>query len=238
MLHRAVTRGVNLQTNTPVTSIAPADIHPKSPTWIVNTPRGSLIGNTIIHATNGYSSALVPELRGKIVPVKGIVARLVPTNGSQLTESYMMRFSDYEYDYMIPRPDGSIVVGGGRRDYYYALDKWFNVSDDGSLIEGAEDYFDGYMQRHFHGWEDCDVRTEDLWTGSEFPISHLMIMDTHADYSPSSSHGLLRRWFPICRTCSRQTEPIHLRGIQRPRHATNLPFRQSDCRNGSIGCYG
>jgi glycine/D-amino acid oxidase-like deaminating enzyme len=170
MLHRAVTRGVNLQTNTPVTSIAPADIHPKSPTWIVNTPRGSLIGNTIIHATNGYSSALVPELRGKIVPVKGIVARLVPTNGPQLTESYMMRFSDYEYDYMIPRPDGSIVVGGGRRDYYYALDKWFNVSDDGSLIEGAEDYFDGYMQRHFHGWEDCDVRTEDLWTGSEYHI--------------------------------------------------------------------
>jgi glycine/D-amino acid oxidase-like deaminating enzyme len=146
------------------------DIHPKSPTWIVNTPRGSLIGNTIIHATNGYSSALVPELRGKIVPVKGIVARLVPTNGPQLTESYMMRFSDYEYDYMIPRPDGSIVVGGGRRDYYYALDKWFNVSDDGSLIEGAEDYFNGYMQRHFHGWEDCDVRTEDLWTGSEYHI--------------------------------------------------------------------
>jgi hypothetical protein len=78
-----------------------------------------------------------------------------------------MRFSDYEYDYMIPRPDGSIIVGGGRRDYYHDLNKWFGNSDDGSLIEGAETYFDGYMQRHFHGWEDCDVRTEDLWTGSE-----------------------------------------------------------------------
>jgi glycine/D-amino acid oxidase-like deaminating enzyme len=173
MLQRAVTLGVNLQTNTPVTSVAPGEIHPKSPTWIVNTPRGSLTCNTIIHATNGYTSALVPELQGKIVPVKGIVARLVPTNAPRLTESYMMRFSDYEYDYMIPRPDGSIVVGGGRRDYYHDLSKWFNVSDDGSIIEGAENYFDGYMQRHFHGWEDCDVRTEDVWTGSESSISHL-----------------------------------------------------------------
>jgi hypothetical protein len=89
----------------------------------------------------------------------------------------MMRFSDYEYDYMIPRPDGSIVVGGGRRDYYHDLNKWFDVADDGSLIEGAENYFDGCMQRRFHGWEDCDVRTEDLWTGSEFPTPSLIYLD-------------------------------------------------------------
>jgi glycine/D-amino acid oxidase-like deaminating enzyme len=175
MLQRAVTRGVNLHTNTPVTSITPGDIHSTSPTWVVNTPRGSLKCHTIIHATNGYVSALVPELQSKIVPVKGIVARLIPTGAPRLTESYMMRFSDYEYDYMIPRPDGSIVVGGGRRDYYHDLNKWFDVSDDGSLIQGAEKYFDGYMQRHFRGWEDCDVRTEDLWTGSESLSSCLII---------------------------------------------------------------
>jgi hypothetical protein len=31
------------------------------------------------------------------------------------------------------------------------------------------------MQRHFRGWEDCDVRTEDLWTGSESLSSYLII---------------------------------------------------------------
>jgi len=169
MLELVVARGVNLQTNTPVTSVTPDHTHSESQSWTVNTTRGSTKSNTVIHATNGYTSALVPELLGKIVPVKGMVARLVPTTERpELAESYMMRFSEYEYDYLIPRPDGSIVVGGARRDFYRELDSWFNVFDDGSLIKGAENYFEGYMQRHFRGWEDCDVRTENLWTGSEF----------------------------------------------------------------------
>jgi glycine/D-amino acid oxidase-like deaminating enzyme len=169
MLERVVALGVNLQTNTPVTSITPEHAYQGIPTWTVNSTRGSIKCNTVIHATNGYASNLVPELQGKIVPVKGMVARLVPTTDRPaLAESYMMRFSDYEYDYLIPRPDGSIVVGGARRDFYKDLDSWFNVSDDGSLIKGAENYFEGYMQRHFRGWEDCGVRTESLWTGSEF----------------------------------------------------------------------
>jgi glycine/D-amino acid oxidase-like deaminating enzyme len=161
---------VNLQTNTPVTDITPEHASSDTPTWAVDTTRGSIKCKTIVHATNGYASTLVPELKGKIVPVKGMVARLVPTEPTEapkLAESYMMRFSDYEYDYLIPRPDGSIVVGGARRDFYKDLDSWFDVSDDGSLIRGAESYFEGYMQRHFRGWEDCDIRTESLWTGSE-----------------------------------------------------------------------
>jgi glycine/D-amino acid oxidase-like deaminating enzyme len=168
MLERAVARGVNLQTETPVVDITPEHAHSETPTWAVNTTRGSIKCKTVIHATNGYASTLLPKLQGKIVPVKGMVARLFSTKAPKLAESYMMRFSDYEYDYLIPRPDGSIVVGGARRDFYKDLDSWFDNSDDGSLIRGAENYFEGYMQRHFRGWEDCDVQTESLWTGGEF----------------------------------------------------------------------
>jgi glycine/D-amino acid oxidase-like deaminating enzyme len=175
---------VNLQTNTPVTDITPVHEHLGAPTWKVNTTRGSMKCNTVIHATNGYTSNLLPELKGKIVPVKGIVARLVPAKAPKLAESYMMRFSNHEYDYLIPRPDGSIVVGGARRDFYKDLDSWFNVFDDSRLIRGAENYFDGYMQRHFHGWEDCDIRTECLWTGSEFSFQFYFSLNakTCADY--------------------------------------------------------
>ena len=206
MLERAVARGVNLQTNTPVSSITPT--HAESePAWVVNTGRGSIKCHTVIHATNGYASALIPEMKGKIVPVKGMVARLIPTKAPQLAESYMMRFSDYEYDYLIPRPDGSIVVGGARRDFYKDLDSWFDVSDDGSLIRGAENYFDGYMQRHFRGWEDCDVRTESLWTGSESPqFRHFVSLTVERcadDVILASSHGVLRRWLPIRGRCTR-----------------------------------
>lgn len=173
MLERAVAHGANLQTETPVTDITPEHADSDIPTWTVNTTRGSINCKKVIHATNGYASALLPQLQGKVVPVKGMVARLVPTKAPELSESYMMRFSDYEYDYLIPRPDGSIVVGGARRDFYKDLDSWFDVSDDGSLTRGAENYFEGYMQRHFRGWEDCDVRTENLWTGSEYMFQYL-----------------------------------------------------------------
>lgn len=166
LLEKAVSMGVNLQTNTPVSSVSAADESTKD-RWVVNTSRGSVETSTLVYATNGYTSALVPEMKEKVVPVRGIVARLAGENAPKMTDSYMMRFSDYEYDYMIPRPDGSIVVGGGRRDYYKDLDEWFDVSDDSRLMDGARNYFDGYMQRHFRGWENSDVRTEDVWTGSK-----------------------------------------------------------------------
>lgn len=37
--------------------------------------------------------------------------------------------------------------------------------DDSTLIQGAETYFDGYMQRHFTGWEDSGAVVSKLWTG-------------------------------------------------------------------------
>jgi len=239
MLERVIARGVNLQTNTPVTSINPVHTHLETPIWTVNTTRGSIRCNKIIHATNGYSSALVPELQGKIVPVKGMVAHLVPTDAPRLAESYMMRFSDYEYDYLIPRPDGSIIVGGARRDFYKDFNSWFDVSDDGSLIGGAENYFEGYMQRHFHGWEDCDVRAERMWTGSKFPMRLVpsLIVETHTDCVFASSHGLFRRRLPICGRGTRESWSVHLRRLQWAWNATDLPFGQSNCRNGGSGHY-
>jgi glycine/D-amino acid oxidase-like deaminating enzyme len=171
LLEKAVSRGINLQTNTPVTAVvSAADGGTKDHRWVVDTPRGSVKTSTVVYATNGYTSALVPEMKHKVVPVRGIVARLVSENAPKMTDSYMMRFSEYEYDYMIPRPDGSIIVGGGRRDFYKNLGEWFDVSDDSRLMDGARHYFDGYMQRHFHGWENSGARTEDLWTGSKCHI--------------------------------------------------------------------
>lgn len=167
LLQHVIAQGANLQTTTPVSSIDAAEKSVGTRRWNVNTPRGSINCDTVIHATNGYSAALLPELNEKIVPVKGMVAHIVPDNGPKLTDSFMMRFSEYEYDYMIPRPDGSIIVGGARRDFYRDLDQWFNVSDDSSLIDGARHYFDGYMQRHFVGWDSVEVETPKLWTGSK-----------------------------------------------------------------------
>ena len=162
---------MNLQTHTPVIAVS------KQPDmngfWTVTTPRGSIRAKSAIYATNGYSSAILPELKDKIVPVKGMCSRIVSPKRIHLANNYVLRFNDWEYDYLIPRSDGSVVVGGARRDYHADLKSWFDVYDDSTLIESAKNYFDGYMQRHFHGWEDSGAYTDKVWTGSTFVTFHL-----------------------------------------------------------------
>lgn len=167
LLRRLISQGVHLQTFTPVASVLPSSEDMSGYRWLVQTSRGTVKTKFVVYATNGYTSALVPEMKDKIVPVRGMVARLAGENTPKLNDSYLMRFSEHEYDYMIPRPDGSIVLGGARRDFFKNLDEWFDVTDDSKLIESARGYFDGYMQRHFLGWKDSGVRTEETWTGSK-----------------------------------------------------------------------
>ncbi|KAI6839845.1 FAD dependent oxidoreductase superfamily [Hortaea werneckii] len=165
LLGKAIARGVNLQTHTPVTSIDRSS--QGEGCWKVKTYRGSIEAKKVVFATNAYSSALLPEFANHIVPVRGICSRIISpkVDGPFINNSYILRFNDYEYDYLIPRHDGSIVVGGARRDYYNDLGEWFGNSDDSKLMENAKGYFDGYMQRHFQGWEDSEAFTDSVWTG-------------------------------------------------------------------------
>ncbi|KAL1863349.1 hypothetical protein Plec18167_008211 [Paecilomyces lecythidis] len=178
LLRIALSRGVNLQTHTPVSKISETP-DPFTNRWTVTTSsRGSIKAKKVIFATNAYTSALLPQYKGKIVPVRGICSRIVtPENklSPYLPNTYSLRWSPTIYDYLIPRPDGSIVVGGARADYLSDLSNWYNVIDDSKLIEPAKDYFDGYMQRHFHGWEDSGAYTDRVWTG---------VMGYSSDYLP------------------------------------------------------
>lgn len=178
LLGKAVAQGVNLQTHTPVTSVSShAD---SSGHWTVSTPRGDTKAKKIIYATNAYSSALLPQYAKKIVPVRGMCSRILSpkANGPFINNSYILRFNEFEYDYLIPRHDGSIIVGGARRDYYHDLGEWYGNSDDSKLVENAKGYFDGYMQRNFRGWEDSEAYTDSVWTGSkQVPKLHIRFID-------------------------------------------------------------
>lgn len=95
---------------------------------------------------------------------------VVPPGGKSLavlSNSYILRIAPGEYDYLIPRADGSIIVGGARGGFVRDLGQWYDVVDDSEVIEPARGYFDGYMQRWFRGWEDSGAVTEKVWTGSE-----------------------------------------------------------------------
>lgn len=112
---------LNLQTTTPVTGIISS-----SSEHIVQTPRGSIIAKTVILATNGYTSAILPQFADLIVPVRGEMSALLPPkNSTILPDSYGMvaalgqpaNADDYlvQRPYEgVPNPRGHLMFGGGR----------------------------------------------------------------------------------------------------------------------------
>ncbi|KAJ5113135.1 hypothetical protein N7456_001669 [Penicillium angulare] len=169
ILENAVSQGINLQTHTPVSKVSEST-HSDSPyRWRVETSsRGAVAAKVVVFATNAYTSTLAPQYQGKIVPVRGTCSRIVVPPGSQaprLTNTYTLRLNAWDYDYLIPRGDGSIVVGGARSSFIHDEKNWLDVSDDSRVLEPAARYFDGYMQRNFVGWENSHAYTDRVWTG-------------------------------------------------------------------------
>lgn len=176
LLTKALAQGVNLQTHTPVTAASTPD----GPDGLVHlaTARGTVRARRVVYATNAYTSGLLPEYAGRIIPVRGICSHiavpgtrsspLTPTPPSpppQLVTSYMLRNSPASAEYLIPRLDGSIIVGGARPAYLADLSTWYDNVRDDQMIEKARHYFDGYMQRTFSGWENSGAYTDKVWTG-------------------------------------------------------------------------
>jgi glycine/D-amino acid oxidase-like deaminating enzyme len=156
---------VNLQTNTPVTAVT------KTATggFLVKTPRGPIHAKTVVHANNAYVAGLLPEYTNSIVPCKGICCRIKVPDGITaplVTNSYIIFTPDGKgLDYLIPRSDGSIIVGGASQTFRASQDQWYNTTDDSTLIENAKDYYNGYMQRTFRGWENTEAKVHNIWTG-------------------------------------------------------------------------
>ncbi|KAH7393270.1 FAD dependent oxidoreductase [Cadophora sp. MPI-SDFR-AT-0126] len=167
LLQRAVDRGVNLQTNTPVLSIS--ENPSEDGYYSVKTQRGILLAKTIVLATNAYTSSLAPEYSSRIIPVRGICTRInVPegTTAPYLPNTHSVRHGPGLYDYQIPRMDGSIIVGGGRKTFWDDTTQWYNVTDDTTLIEPAVEYFkDDMMQKTYRGWENSGAKLDMAWTG-------------------------------------------------------------------------
>lgn len=99
----------NLQTTTPVEHLQQLD----DKKWVLHTPRGQIVSQTVVLATNAYTSYLLPKLTGLLVPVRGQVCALSPSKGSTPLEHTHVWVSEGD-DYLIQRPSGELILGGER----------------------------------------------------------------------------------------------------------------------------
>lgn len=176
ILKLCLAKGLNLQTNTPATSISrAAEIAGQEWKWIIQTPRGEIRAPKVILATNGYTAHLYPPLQGVIVPLRGHVTAHrpgsnMPKDGLPTTYSFIY---DNGYEYMIPRPPGSkfagdIVIGGGlskaREDGLYEFGTTDDTTTDPVIVEYLHETTAMYFRDHW-GDDDPAGRIRREWSG-------------------------------------------------------------------------
>ncbi|KAI5459482.1 FAD dependent oxidoreductase [Mariannaea sp. PMI_226] len=121
LMGRLIQEGkVNVQTNTVVRSV---DDVTGDEFATVHTDRGTIKARHIVHATNAWIGHLLPELRPFVSPVRGNVVQYAPaiTHGSKSGTSsalgldsqysFWLRYAEKDYDYLIQREQGDVVVG-------------------------------------------------------------------------------------------------------------------------------
>jgi glycine/D-amino acid oxidase-like deaminating enzyme len=155
---------LNVQTTTPVTSITRSEAGKN----LIHTERGIIEASKLVFATNAYTAGLLPDFAETIVPYKGMASHIVPKRPihPHLANTYNIHFSPENVDYFNPRPDGSIVVGGGNFLYREKKELWYGNWDDSVMFPSeAHRYWDEYMQRNFQGWEHSKAYVERSWVG-------------------------------------------------------------------------
>ena len=171
ILKMALDKGLNLQCNTPATSIAKSQ-----DMWTVSTDRGTISTPKLILATNGYSAKLLPQLQGVIVPFRGVVTAQrpglnLPQTGLPTTYSMVYKSG---YEYMITRPagtdfEGDIVIGGGLTKAPNNGEAEYGNTDDTTIEPSIEQYLLKCTAQYFGadnwGKDHPSGRLRKAWTG-------------------------------------------------------------------------
>lgn len=162
IMRQNLKNGANLQTYTVATSVSEATGGQRR--WLVHTDRGVIACDNVVHATNAYSAALEPSLRGVITPKPHICTKVVPpraVSGSQaMRNSYGVLLPDGALFSINPRctADGNIMFGGSNPGQQ-ALDDWVerhpeNCINDGlSDVEGVTQCVKDFIHNKFEGWD-------------------------------------------------------------------------------------
>lgn len=116
LLNNVINKGVKLYTHCPATDISLAG---DRSSWIVQTPRGTIITRKIIHCTNAYASAVLPHLKQHITPNKAQAHSFIPSSSfsaeKTLQHTMSLRYSLHHFYSLIQRKgDGTMILGVSR----------------------------------------------------------------------------------------------------------------------------
>jgi glycine/D-amino acid oxidase-like deaminating enzyme len=138
--------------------------------WEVQTSSGNITTRKLFHATNAYSSNLLPELTGIIVPLKGHVAAIPPTTLYQLQplNTTMAFVWNDDYDYLIQRrgKEKHVIVGGRDSADPGGFEGQLGDSDDSTWNESIYRGLEKFPADHFDGWSTNEnIQKPQFWTG-------------------------------------------------------------------------
>lgn len=187
IMHDNLKKGVNLQTRTKVTQVTRSSTSPTK--WIVHSDRGDIECAQVVHATNAYSSALEPSLRGLIYPSPHMCDRIVHPVASErspagLTNSYGVLLPNGALFSINPRrtAEGSILFGGsnpGQPEFQkWVQDHPERCIDDSLLgFKSVTKAVREFAESEIVGWK--TEFNNDSWSGIIGGVSHQSVNVGH-----------------------------------------------------------
>lgn len=119
LLSRCIEAGVRLFTYCPATRVTRSSAGGET-AWDVETPRGTITAEKVVHCTNAFAGHLLPQLAPYVTPNRAQAHLFVPpaslSGDKRMSSTMSLRHSLHHfYSVMQRKADGMIVLGASRK---------------------------------------------------------------------------------------------------------------------------
>ncbi|POS69988.1 FAD dependent oxidoreductase superfamily protein [Diaporthe helianthi] len=120
LLNQSLDEGALLFTQCPALKISKSS-NTTEAWWDIETPKGTITAQTVIHCSNGFVGHLVPQLKAYVTPTRAQALSFVPpaalSGHNMLASTMSLRYSLYKfYSVMQRKADGIFIVGASIRN--------------------------------------------------------------------------------------------------------------------------
>jgi glycine/D-amino acid oxidase-like deaminating enzyme len=159
-----------IEEHTPVLAIYDDTASP-TPTYKVETNRGTIKARHVIHCTNAHVSHLVPGMRGRIIPVRGQMSAQTPGDRfpcQAAAHSWLFNY-DRGFDYLTQLPKGQMMLGGGFAHGEHGGLAELGVATDSEMSLYIDIHLSGALSAVFgrENWGRVDGESvQAMWSGN------------------------------------------------------------------------